>query len=70
MRPEEQQLLDLRELVVQMRTVKGYVVDRLEKPPLHHPDCDDVNGRFWWYQIIDDTGLVAGYFHVPVGVEL
>lgn len=68
-----QDIINLREYVDDLRTVKGYVVDKLEEPPLHVPGCDDPNGKFDWYVMLDDTKperKIVGYFHVKKGIEL
>lgn len=72
--PDVEAIQDLREYVTDLRTKKGQIVDMLEDPPLHHPACDDVHGRFQWWQISEkdgDKGLkVIGYFHTQKGVQL
>lgn len=68
--PDQQQLIDLREYVTELRTKKGTIVDALDEPPLHHPACDDVDGRFQWFQMSEQDGTVLGYFYTPKGVQL
>lgn len=65
-----QNVMDLQEYVTDLRTKKGYVVDPLPKPPLHHRACDDVNGKFQWWIMIDDAGQTLGYFYTDKGVVL
>lgn len=41
---------------------------QLIAPPVHHPACDDPDGKFAWWQISDQaTGAIVGYFHAPHG---
>lgn len=65
-----QDLIALREYVSDMRTKKNLIVEKLPGAPLHIPGCDDVNGRFDWYQIMEQSGASVGYFHTVRGVEL
>jgi hypothetical protein len=70
-----QDAINLREYVEELRTVKGYIVDKLAEPPLHVPGCDDPHGKFDWYVMIDPsqpdkTKQTLGYFHVKPGIDL
>lgn len=64
-----QDMINLREYVEELRTVKGFVVDPLPEPPMHVPGCDDPKGKFKWWVIIDKEGQKS-YFHTKHGVEL
>lgn len=72
--PDVEALQDLREYVSDLRTKKNQIVDPLDAPPLHHPACDDVHGRFQWWSISEKDGKgevkVIGYFHTQKGVQL
>lgn len=68
--PDLEAIRDLREYITDLRTRKGIVVDPLDAPPLHHEGCDDVNGRFQWWQLTESDGRVIGYFYTQKGVQL
>lgn len=68
--PDEQSLIDLREHITNIRTEKGFKVDKLPEPPLDFPGVDDKNGIFDWYEVRDENDLFLGYFHTPKGVDL
>jgi len=65
-----QDAIALREYVDDLRTKKGYVVDKLSEAPTHIPGVDDIHNRFDWYVIVDDAGQTLGYFHAMKGIEL
>lgn len=66
--PDEEALSEQLEMMTELRH-KGWIIDRLEKAPVHVAGVDDHTNRFAWYSWTNPQGDLEGYTHMPKEVD-